>query len=110
MQNFAGSGGSGETSTPSQRQPIPGLEFIGMGYDVFDRYASVDSCKQHILDFSAEPEVDQQVIDASVQVEALKVAFIGPHGNQVDLQATKKRLVSSTLRGEVRLRIRFDYR
>jgi hypothetical protein len=75
LQNFAASGGSGGTPAPSPRQPIPGLEFLGMGYDVFDRYASVESCKQHILDFSAEPEVDQQVIDASIQLEILKTAF-----------------------------------
>jgi hypothetical protein len=67
--------GSGETNAPSQRQPVPGLEFLGMGYDVFDRYASVESCKQHILDFSAEPEVDQQVIDASIPLELLRTAF-----------------------------------
>jgi MAC/Perforin domain len=72
LQSF---GGSGEASVPSQRQPIPGLEFLGMGYDVFDRYASVESCKQHILDFSAEPEVDQQVIDASIQLEIIRTAF-----------------------------------
>jgi hypothetical protein len=62
-------------------QPIPGLEFLGIGYDVFGLYASVDSCKQPILDFSAEPEIEQQVIDASIPLETIATSF-----NQIPMQ------------------------
>ena len=73
LNKFAHGDSSG---TPAASSPAdPGLEFLGMGYDVFDRYASVESCKRQILDFSEEPEVDQQVIDASLQLDILKAAF-----------------------------------
>jgi hypothetical protein len=62
--------------TPSTAHgPIPGLEFLGMGYDIFGRYASIDSCKQNILDLSSEPQVDQQVMDASLQLQVIQQAF-----------------------------------
>ena len=74
LNKFAHGDSSG-TPAPASRQPIPGLEFVGVGYDIFDRYASVESCKQQILDFSEVPEVDQQVIDASLPLDIIKTAF-----------------------------------
>jgi hypothetical protein len=65
----------GNNPPGTKSPPIPGMEFLGIGYDVFGLYASVDSCKQPILDFSAEPEIEQQVIDASLPLETLATAF-----------------------------------
>ena len=59
----------------SAKPPIPGLEFLGIGYDIFDQYASATSCKQPVLDFSAQLMVDQQVIDASIPLDQMEHAF-----------------------------------
>lgn len=74
-------GGSSETSGSAAHAPIPGLEFLGMGYDIFDRYASVESCKQPILDFSVEHLVEQPVIDRSLSLEIAEKAF-----NQIPME------------------------
>jgi hypothetical protein len=57
--------------TSTERFPIPGLEFLGMGYDVFGRYASVDSCKQNIIDFSAANQVEQPTFNRNPDPETL---------------------------------------
>ena len=75
------SSGAGSGGGNSHVQPLPGLEFLGMGYDVFGLYASVESCKQPILDLSAEPEIDQQVIDASIPLEQVEHSF-----NQIPME------------------------
>jgi hypothetical protein len=60
---------------PKPEPPIPGLEFIGLGYDVFGRYANVDSCKGPVLDLSAVPVVPQQVMDNTIPPEQLAGIF-----------------------------------
>ena len=81
LANYLNNSGAGGTGGSTERRPIPGLEFLGMGYDIFDRYASVDSCKQNIFDLSSEPQVEQQVIDASLPLDIMKQAF-----NQIPME------------------------
>jgi MAC/Perforin domain-containing protein len=50
----------------SKHLPIPGLEFLGAGYNVFGRYASADDVKANIFDFSVDGTVDQQLYDESL--------------------------------------------
>jgi hypothetical protein len=70
-----------ENGTSTQHPPVPGLEFLGRGYDVFGRYASVDSCKQNIIDFSGADQTDQMTLNRSVDGETLAKAF-----NQIPIQ------------------------
>jgi len=69
------------SDTKTEQFPIPGLEFLGRGYDVFGRYASVDSCKQNIIDFSGADQIDQVTLNRSVDGETLAKAF-----NQIPIQ------------------------
>jgi MAC/Perforin domain len=74
LTNYLNNSTTGGTDASTTHGPIPGLVFLGMGYDIFDRYASVDICKQNILDLSSEPTVEQQVIDASLQLQIIQQA------------------------------------
>ena len=73
-----------ENGTSTQHPPVPGLEFLGRGYDVFGRYASVDSCKQNIIDFSGADQTDQMTLNRSVDSETLAKAF-----NQIPIQIVR---------------------
>jgi hypothetical protein len=50
----------------SKHLPIPGLEFLGAGYNVFGRYASAEEVKANIFDFTIDGTVDQQLYDESL--------------------------------------------
>jgi len=50
----------------SKHLPIPGLEYLGAGYNVFGRYASPDDVKANIFDFTIDGTVDQQLYDESL--------------------------------------------
>jgi hypothetical protein len=73
--------GSDDGSTKTNLPPVPGLEFLGMGYNVFGRYASVDSCKQNIIDFSGAGQINQVTLNRSVDNETLAKSF-----NQIPIQ------------------------
>ncbi|MBT9489859.1 MAG: hypothetical protein IV093_20315 [Rubrivivax sp.] len=53
-------------STSSAHPNIPGLEFLGAGYDVFGYWANRRSVKANLFDFSVDGFVDQQLIDESL--------------------------------------------
>ena len=53
------------TKPQDEVPPFPGLQHLGCGYDVFGRYASKDSIKALLFDFSKENMVKQQFLDGA---------------------------------------------
>jgi len=60
---------------PDDAFPFPGLQYLGCGYNVFGTYASVDSIKGQLFDFSNEKMVKEQFLDRSLTGDQISNAF-----------------------------------